>query len=105
MYTKQQRNEIYHKALQAFTVKTHQGFMCHELSRAINNNAPFIDHEELLKQFPEWANCRPIGFKYIDGTGEGSNIWDDEETSGNQLNNEQFNALRETILCLAIAQL
>ncbi len=98
MYTKEQRREIYLKALEAFTTKTYVAFMCHELSKAINAQAPFIYHDELVKRFPEWANCRPEGFSHSE-----SNIWEDGETAG--CSAEYFNALRKTILCLAIAQL
>lgn len=101
MYNKQQRKEIYLKALKAFTEKTEVAFMCHELSKAKNpEGAPFTPHDELLKQFPEWANCRPIGFSYRD-----SNVWEDEEIKGSLVDDKKFNELRETILCLCIAQL
>lgn len=102
-YNKQQRNEIYHKALEAFTKKDDSAFMCHELSKAKNPaGAPFTSQDELCIQFPEWDMCKPTGFTFHGSYG---NIWEDGETKGSVLSVKEFNDLRETILCLAIAQL
>ncbi len=101
MYNKQQRKEIYYKALKRIVSRTNQtetAFMCHELSRAIDILAPFIEHDELLSLFPEWSNCQPIGHTYAK-----SNVWADDETEG--CNTEVFNSIRETIMCICIAQL
>lgn len=98
MYTKQQRREIYYIALERVNLKDDCAFMCHELSRAINLSAPFISHDRLLVLFPEWALCRPVGYVH-------DNIWEDDDTKGNALTWKEFNDLRETILCLAIAQI
>lgn len=102
MYTKQQRREIYLKALEAFTKKDDTAFMCHELSKAISLSDPFISHDKLLVLFPEWASCRPVGYVHDNCD---SNIWEDDDTKGNALTWKEFNDLRETILCLAIAQI
>ena len=102
MYTKQQREEIYWKTLELITKKMDdEAFMCHLLSKAVNDNAPCIEHDRLIELFPEWANCRPIGFIY----GKNGNLWGDAEMRGVYVSIKEHNALRETILCLSLAQL
>lgn len=106
MYTIDERYEFYLRALKLLVEKdSNAPYMCHLLSAAIKGNeGSYFKQGDLLLRFPEWNLIHPNG-GIENPLFDEDFCWQDDDTKGYSHRTREFTDLRETIFCLAMAQI